>query len=100
MGKSCVSLWTEYYVCVGIIGTSTTTKTTTTRSGNGVATPTPVQTGMIRTCKKFHLVVKGDGCYDIAAAAKVKLNDFYAWNPAVGKSCASLWAGYYVCIGI
>ncbi|GAQ08984.1 hypothetical protein ALT_6305 [Aspergillus lentulus] len=104
VGSSCAGLWPNYYVCVGVLGgagtTTTKTTTTTTTSGNGVATPTPTQSGMVSNCKKFYLVVSGDGCYDIAAAAGIALNDFYAWNPAVGNTCAGLWPNYYVCVGI
>lgn len=85
---------------IGSSGTTTTKTTTTTTSGNGVATPTPTQSGMVSNCKKFYLVVSGDGCYDIAAAAGIALSDFYAWNPAVGDTCAGLWPNYYVCVGI
>jgi LysM repeat protein len=103
VGTGCGGLWPDYYICVGLIGGSTpttTTTTTTTKTGNGVTTPTPIQTGMVTTCKTFYLVVSGDGCYDIAAAAGVTLANFYAWNPAVGTNCASLWPDYYVCIGV
>ncbi|TQN66015.1 putative peptidoglycan-N-acetylglucosamine deacetylase, partial [Colletotrichum shisoi] len=55
---------------------------------------------MTKNCKTFHLVVGGDTCYDIAAKAGITLTNFYAWNPAVGSSCASLWGQYYVCIAI
>lgn len=55
---------------------------------------------MSTDCDTFHLVVSGDSCYDIAADAGVDLVDFYDWNPAVGDDCSSLWAGYYVCIGV
>ncbi|KAK8091448.1 LysM domain-containing protein [Apiospora hydei] len=68
--------------------------------GNGVATPTPTQAGMTDNCRAFHLVASGDNCGDIASAAHVSLSDFYAWNPSVGSDCASLWLGYYVCIGL
>ncbi|KGO46659.1 Peptidoglycan-binding Lysin subgroup [Penicillium expansum] len=85
VGSSCKDLWPDYYICVGVISgtttsppTTTSATTTTTTVGNGVVTPTPIQTGMSTNCNKFHLVVKGDGCYDIAAAAGVALNDFYA----------------------
>ncbi|KAF2634390.1 LysM domain-containing protein [Massarina eburnea CBS 473.64] len=69
-------------------------------TGNSVATPTPTQTGMVSNCNKFYLVVSGDGCYDIAATYGISLDNFYAWNPAVGDSCGSLWPNYYVCVGI
>ncbi|KAK7961078.1 hypothetical protein PG988_012292 [Apiospora saccharicola] len=109
LGSTCAGLWADYYVCVGVTGsatngpttTATTLVTSTKTTGNGVTTPTPIRAGMVGTCNAFHLVVSGDGCYDIAAAAGVSLSDFYDWNPDVGKgSCTSLWGGYYVCVGI
>ncbi|KAK7918376.1 hypothetical protein PG985_010250 [Apiospora marii] len=107
LGSTCSGLWTDYYVCVGVVGSTTQEPTTTTfvtstkTAGNGVTTPTPVRAGMADNCNAFHLVVSGDGCYDIAAAAGVSLDDFYDWNPDVGKgTCDSLWGGYYVCVGI
>ncbi|KAJ5658523.1 uncharacterized protein N7484_002172 [Penicillium longicatenatum] len=102
VGTSCAYLDLGDYVCIGIID-STATATTTSSSattGDGVTTPTPYQTGMVSDCDLFHLVVSGDGCYDIAAAAGIALDDFYTWNPAVGTSCAYLYLGDYVCIGI
>ncbi|KAK1625448.1 hypothetical protein BDP81DRAFT_474374 [Colletotrichum phormii] len=101
VGNTCASLWLDTYICVGVVGsTPTTTLATSTRAGNGVATPTPIQEGMTNSCKTFHLVVAGDTCYDIAAKAGIALSNFYAWNPAVGSSCAGLWGQYYVCIAV
>jgi hypothetical protein len=65
-----------------------------------ITTPTPFQTGMIGNCTKFHLVVSGDTCSSIATAAGISLSDFYIWNPAVGTSCATLFAENNVCIGV
>ncbi|KAJ5008114.1 LysM domain-containing protein [Colletotrichum sp. SAR 10_66] len=101
VGNTCASLWLDTYICVGVVGsTPTTTLVTTTKAGNGVATPTPIQEGMTKSCKTFHLVVGGDTCFDIAAKSGITLNNFYAWNPAVGSNCASLWGQYYVCIAV
>lgn len=106
VGSTCASLWADTYVCVGLIGGSTgsspttTLKPTKTDTGNGISTPTPFQPGMIASCKKFRQVVSGDECGKIASGANVALTDFYKWNPGVGNSCASLWLGYFVCIGI
>jgi hypothetical protein len=61
VGTGCQNLWLDTYYCVGLIGATTpptmttppaTTSTTTT--GNGVATPTPIQDGMVSNCRKFH----------------------------------------------
>ncbi|RFU35297.1 hypothetical protein B7463_g1040, partial [Scytalidium lignicola] len=45
-------------------------------------------------------VVSGDQCSVIATAAGISLTQFYAWNPAVGSTCVSLFLGYYVCIDV
>ncbi|KAL4962079.1 LysM peptidoglycan-binding domain-containing protein [Aspergillus stella-maris] len=76
-------------------GTSTTATTT-----SGVSTPSPVQTGIIRTCDEFYLVVAGDSCYDIAVDNDIELTDFYEWNPAVKNDCTGLQAEVYVCVGV
>lgn len=104
VGDSCANLWPNYYVCVGIIASSTTSTVVSTTVAatptNGVTTPTPTQSGMTGSCNKFYKVVSGDGCYDIAAANSIALSDFYAWNPAVKTDCSGLWPDYYVCVGL
>ncbi|KAJ5874552.1 uncharacterized protein N7529_002982 [Penicillium soppii] len=103
LGNSCSALWLGYYVCVSRIGTApTTTKatTTTTKPTNGIATPTPIQDGMVGNCDKFHLVVENDQCTTIARDSGISLSQFYSWNPTVGKGCETLWNGYYVCVKI
>ncbi|PYI18206.1 hypothetical protein BO86DRAFT_314207 [Aspergillus japonicus CBS 114.51] len=97
VGTSCADLDVGDYVCIGATGT--VTSTTATGSGTGIVTPAPIQTGMTATCDAFHLVVSGDTCADIASDAGIALSDFYAWNPAVGTSCADLDVGDYVCVG-
>ena len=86
------------YVCSPTA--TTTTKPTTTKPENGVATPTPFQAGMTANCKKFHKVAAGDGCWAIADANKIALDNFYKWNPAVGTNCGALWLDNYVCVGL
>lgn len=54
---------------------------------------------MVSGCTKFYLVVAGDGCWVIADANSITLDDFYAWNPAVGTDCTNLQPTYYVCVG-
>lgn len=54
---------------------------------------------MVSGCTKFYLVVANDGCWAIANANSIALEDFYAWNPAVGSDCATLQPTYYVCVG-
>ncbi|KAL7811323.1 hypothetical protein V8C26DRAFT_437473 [Trichoderma gracile] len=103
VGTDCTRLLVGDYVCVGIIGGTTakpTSTSTSTKPGNGISTPGPIQTGMTGSCNKFHLVVSGDTCSDIASKNGVTLADFYAWNPAVKTDCTSLLLGDYVCVGI
>ncbi|KAH7031561.1 uncharacterized protein B0I36DRAFT_363235 [Microdochium trichocladiopsis] len=103
-GSSC-NIWLGYYVCVKAIGvtpspTTTTSKMTTTTKGNGVTTPTPVQAGMVGTCKTFHWVVNGDTCASIAKAANISVANFVKWNPAVGSDCKTLWLETWACIAL
>lgn len=49
VGSTCGGLWTNVYVCVALIGQTSTTRVTTapatTTTGNGIATPAPTQPG-------------------------------------------------------
>lgn len=99
VGSSCSYLDVGDYVCVGVMGNSTTTTTSIT-TGNGITTPTPIQTGIASNCDRFYLVASGDTCSAVAATYGISLATFYAWNPAVGSSCSYLDIGDYVCVGI
>ncbi|KAJ5372785.1 hypothetical protein N7517_004791 [Penicillium concentricum] len=94
VGKDCKSLKYDYYVCVGKKSTSAPVPTTT-----GIVTPTPIQTGMAKGCRKFHKVAKDEGCQQIADDSKVSLKDFLAWNPDVGNDCKKLKYDFHVCVG-
>ncbi|KAJ8131831.1 hypothetical protein O1611_g1793 [Lasiodiplodia mahajangana] len=105
-GPTCATLGLHDYVCVGTLdatGATTTTTastTTTTKPGNGISTPMPVQTGIASNCNRFYEVQSGDICDTIVAAYGISLQNFYAWNPAVGPSCTTLIPGDYVCVGV
>ncbi|KJZ69800.1 hypothetical protein HIM_10818 [Hirsutella minnesotensis 3608] len=90
----CSGLFPDYYICVGRSATPTTSKPPAN------STPTPVQDGMVKNCKKFYKVKSGDGCYNIAQSNSIALNDFYLWNPAVKSDCSKLFPDYNVCVGI
>ncbi|RYC65769.1 hypothetical protein CHU98_g428 [Xylaria longipes] len=77
----------------------TTSTTISSTTGNGVSTPSPVQTGIVSNCNKFYYVQSGDTCSMIVAMYGITLAQFYAWNPAVGSSCAYLGLNDYVCVG-
>jgi hypothetical protein len=55
---------------------------------------------MVSGCKTFYKAVSGDGCWAIANANGITLDQFLAWNPAVQSDCSALWPDYYYCIGI
>lgn len=97
LNGDCSGLWPDYYVCVGRSGPGVTTTVTTTSAPG--STPTPTQAGMTAGCQSFYLVQSGDGCYNIATSHGIPLDQFYAYNPAVGNDCSGLWPNYYVCIG-
>lgn len=88
IGDECQGLEYGFYVCVDVSGYT------------AVTTPTPIQTGMVDDCNKFDLVASNDFCYEIASDYDISLDDFYAWNPAVGTNCADLYPSYYVCVGV
>jgi LysM repeat protein len=81
-------------------GTATGTATATETTGDGVTTPSPVQTGMVSDCDLFHEVISNDTCYDLAQTNSITLDEFYAWNPAVGTDCLYLELNVYVCVGV
>lgn len=46
---------------------------------------------MVKGYKSFYKVKKkGDGCWAIAKTNKIKLNDFYKWDPAVKNDYSAL----------
>jgi LysM repeat protein len=106
VGTDCSTLWTDYYVCVAVIGTTTTASATitttkaTSTSTNGISTPTPTQPGMVSNCNKFYKVTDDDGCQTIADKNGITLSEFYLWNTQTGSDCSILWTDYYVCVAV
>ncbi|KXJ84880.1 hypothetical protein Micbo1qcDRAFT_154597 [Microdochium bolleyi] len=108
--NDCSGLWSDTYCCIGTNAgpsitlkppTPTTTTTTTTKpAGNGVATPTPIQTGMVTNCRIFHFVKSGETCATIASARAITVQNFVRWNPAIGPSCTRMWANTWACVGL
>jgi LysM repeat protein len=101
----CSRLWSGYNVCIRVVRSTASASSTfqtvgTTSTKPPSSTPTPTQPGMINNCKKFYKVQSGDGCWALAEANKISLDNFYLWNPAVKTDCSALWAQYYVCVGV
>lgn len=98
IGSGCNSMWLDYYICVSIIGVNPAPSTTTT--GNGIATPTPIQPGMVGNCDAFHKVASGDECGVLASRYGVTVAQLTAWNPQIGSGCGGMWLDYYICVSI
>ncbi|KAM5465123.1 hypothetical protein MferCBS49748_005063 [Microsporum ferrugineum] len=102
-GSDCIGLWSNAYACISVIGYKPTPtsmpKPTSTKPSNGIATPTPIQNGMVTNCNKFHFVDSGQTCPVIQAKYKVTLADLVKWNPSIKADCTGLWAKSYLCVG-
>ncbi|CRG89537.1 LysM domain protein [Talaromyces islandicus] len=103
--SDCSNLLAGYYVCIGVFaGTSTATSTINTPVPTTTKTPapapSPTQTGIASNCNHYYKVVSGDTCVSVSESNNITLAHFYDWNPAVGSSCQTLLAGYYVCVGV
>ncbi|GBF63461.1 LysM domain-containing protein [Trichophyton mentagrophytes] len=110
VGRNCQSLWLGYYVCGGVKKDSPSQQSTsqqptsqqspsqqyTSQQSN---TSQQTQPNVNPKCNNWYQVVPGDYCQKIAEKFNVPLQTFYNWNPSVGSNCASLWAGYNVCVG-
>ncbi|KAI4600099.1 hypothetical protein KJ359_001201 [Pestalotiopsis sp. 9143b] len=114
IGSNCENLWTNTSYCVAgpgwddedahyYTGTAAGSGASTgTATGTGTVTsgpPGPTQTGIAADCNKWYVAQDNDGCYDIAADNGITLDQFYAWNPAVGSNCENLWPNEAYCIG-
>ncbi|KAJ5135357.1 uncharacterized protein N7515_004635 [Penicillium bovifimosum] len=81
IGSSCSNLQLGYYYCVATKDVG----------------PMP---NTVSNCAKWHLVASGDSCWSIEQQYSITAAQFGNWNPYIGSSCASLWLGYYVCVGV
>jgi LysM repeat protein len=91
-------LYADAYACVSVIGHEAATPVQTSKPSKGIETPSPIQNGMTKSCKKFHLVKTTTTCTSIEEYYKLPFQTFESWNPAVGKRCQSLLANYWVCV--
>ena len=95
---------------------------TTTQPSNGVTTPTPIQSGMVKNCNKFHFVQSGETCPVIQSKYKVTLANLVKWSkfmlktstllsireltlaffldPAIKADCTGMWGSTYLCVGV
>ncbi|KAI5264549.1 hypothetical protein E4T47_08733 [Aureobasidium subglaciale] len=98
VGNSCQYLVGGDYYCVATSSATKPTSTSKAASPTCATAPGPTQTGMPCGCTKFIQQTTGKYCGDLASSASITLDQFYAWNPAVGTSCQFLAAGNYYCV--
>ncbi|TQN69147.1 Ankyrin repeat, PH and SEC7 domain containing protein secG, partial [Colletotrichum shisoi] len=59
---------------------TTRATTTTTTPGNGVATPTPIQPGIVSNCNKSYFVASGASCSKILSYNGITLANIVEWK--------------------
>ena len=83
---------------------STATTVSSTRASptsTGTPKPSPTQAGLITSCTNFYFAVANDNCNKIVASyGTFTYDEFVKWNPAVGSTCAGMWAETWYCVGI
>jgi LysM repeat protein len=102
-GANCQTLfWAGDYYCIGVSGSSTTTSAPTI-TPTGVATPSPVQSGINAQCTKYAEALSGTYCTKFASDNNITPAQLYTWNPILGPNGAScsteLFANTYYCVG-
>ncbi|KAK2938794.1 LysM domain [Fusarium oxysporum f. sp. vasinfectum] len=104
--SDCSGIWANTWYCVGVPGTPTAAPTkvagtSTTPKPTGPSKPSTTQDGIIDSCVSFHQAGKGETCAKIVSNfGTFDFDTFFDWNPAVGKDCSGIWAGYYYCVGV
>ena len=58
----------------------------------------PTGAGTVAGCTQWYTAVSGDYCSKIAGEFGISTSTFIAWNPSVGSSCLTLYAGYSYCV--
>ncbi|KFY26805.1 hypothetical protein V493_03857 [Pseudogymnoascus sp. VKM F-4281 (FW-2241)] len=112
IGADCKSLFSNYYVCVGIQSQSSYTHNTTATSQwyppytptihptpNKTFVPSPTQSGIPPSCMAFYQATANDTCESIIKEeGYVSLDDLKEYNPALGSDCSGLIPGDYYCV--
>ena len=95
LGADCSGLQSGYYYCIVSANANIGSIPTVTTS------PTPMQTGSIKSCNRWYKARDGDNCETIVIGfGTFSQSQFIQWNPAVGSSCSNIIVGDYYCIGI
>ncbi|KAI8152690.1 hypothetical protein K4K49_003054 [Colletotrichum sp. SAR 10_70] len=94
LNGDCSGLWPTYAYCVQ-------GPASPPGGSEPVEPPGPTQEGITPSCKKYHLVKSGEGCWGIQQEYGIPdYATFVEWNPALGSDCQNLWPDYAVCVGV
>lgn len=74
VGDDCSTLYPDYYVCVGVSG-STDGSSSQGSSISAVPAPGPTQSGIISTCSKYLQATSGEYCSVFASRAGISTRD-------------------------
>lgn len=106
VGSTCANLWTEMAYCIrspnapAPVTSSKPTTVITPSSTSALGPSAPTHSGQPSNCVRWHIVVDGDNCSNLADKYFITLAQFFAWNPAVSKDClGNFWLGSAYCIG-
>ncbi|KAH9873588.1 hypothetical protein IAQ61_004212 [Plenodomus lingam] len=82
------------------VTSSKPTTVITPSSTSALGPSAPTHSGQPSNCVRWHIVVDGDNCSNLADKYFITLAQFFAWNPAVSKDClGNFWLGSAYCIG-
>jgi LysM repeat protein len=120
-GTKCdTEIFSGYYYCVGVQGSSTSTAAVSTAmpsatptasasatpvsTGPASSAPSPTQSGIVSNCKSYAQAAKGDNCNNFAQTNKITAAQLYSWNPVLGSGGSQcdteFQAGDFYCIGV
>lgn len=104
VGSACTSLFLDFYVCIGVLGTPTSASSSSRTTATGIVTPSPIQSGTISTCNRF---VKsgssGASCQKFSGGNRISLAQLYAWNRVLGvrgENCGSFSNSMNYCVSV
>lgn len=96
IGSNCQNLWASEAYCVGISASAVNPGTKTS-----IQIPGPTQSGIIASCNKYAVTpATGASCAALESKYGITFAQLYAWNPAVGNNCQSLWPSEAYCVGV
>jgi hypothetical protein len=82
----CSNLWLDYYICVHVLGATTTAPGAPKPTEDPGSGPSPQLPGIINNCDVFYKVSSGDTCDSITKAHGISTTQFKSWNTGINDS--------------